>query len=414
MPGRAANGRMLALSYRCTSGRFVAAKALGGLWKGAYLSPLAPARLGQVAVPALADGWAMVRVAQCGLCASDVHLIHLQFSPFIAPAALVGDITAPVILGHELVGRVERAGQNCEFSPGARVVSRSGGFRNCANLHLPLCPSCQEGEYALCHNQGQAPPPCEPIRGGGFAELYWEHSANLLPVPDALSDDAAMLVEPLACSLRAVLRLGGLMEDPAGRVLVVGAGMQGLGAVHWLSRLYAQTDVTCLARYTYQAGLARQLGARQVVTGRPKGEELARITQTRCLRGMGGNELLEGGFDAVIDSIGSPETLQQSLRWVRPGGVVVVLGAHLAPGKLDYSPIWFRQVHVTGVYAHGMEAFQGRRISTLELTMELLAGPAALPVNLVTHRVALKDFAAALALHDNKASSGAVRIAIRP
>jgi threonine dehydrogenase-like Zn-dependent dehydrogenase len=405
---------MLALSYRCTNARFVAAKALGGLWKGAYLSPLAPARLGQVTPPALSEGWAMVRVAQCGLCASDIHLIRLQFSPFIAPAALVGDITAPVILGHELVGRVERTGENCTFSAGARVVSRSGGFRNCANLHLPPCRPCQEGEYALCHNQGQAAPPHEPIRGGGFAELYWEHSANLLPVPDALSDDAAMLVEPLACSLRAVLRLGGLMEEPAGRVLVVGAGVQGLGAVHWLSRLYAQTNLSCLARYAHQAELARQLGARQVVTGRPKGEELARIAQTRCLRGLGGNELLEEGFDAVIDSIGSPATLEQSLRWVRPGGAVVVLGAHLAAGKLDYSPIWFRQVHVTGVYAHGTESYCGRRISTLELTMELLSGPAALPVNLVTHRVALKNFAAALALHDNKALSGAIRIAICP
>ncbi len=402
---------MLALCYSCPPWRYVAGRALGAVWKGVYLSGLAAARLREVEPAKIPNGWAMVRVKQCGLCASDVHLIRLQFSPFTVPVAMAGEENSPCILGHELVGTIEQVGADCPLPVGTRVISRSGSFRNCFNLGADPCSQCARGEYALCLRQGHPVPPYEPLRGGGYAQRYWEHAANLLPVPEKLSDNAAMLAEPLACSLRAVLRLP--LESPA-RVLVVGAGLLGLGAVHWLKSLRPRDEAACLARHDHQASLAAKLGAANVVRGRGGAEELTAITKTRCLRGPGGDEVLEDGFDAVIDSIGTPETVHSALRWIRPGGCLIILGAHLAPGRLDYSPIWFRQIDVRGVLAHGMENFRGRAISTLALTMELLAQEAPLPAELVSHRVPLQDFRQALRLYDDKAAAKTIRVAICP
>jgi threonine dehydrogenase-like Zn-dependent dehydrogenase len=64
--------------------------------------------------------------------------------------------------------------------------------------------------------------------------------------------------------------------------------------------------------------------------------------------------------------------------------------------------------------AHGMEMFEGRQVPTLQLALELLASRAPLPVNLVTHRVALREFPSALEIYDNRRSAAAVRVAICP
>ena len=116
---------MLALTYSCTPLKFVAAKAVGWAWKGVDVSPLGSARLAQVSPPPLPPAWAMVRVLQCGLCTSDLHLIRLQFSlrSAVIAAAAASAEPAPVILGHELVGVVEQAAADCPLAVGQRVVS---------------------------------------------------------------------------------------------------------------------------------------------------------------------------------------------------------------------------------------------------------------------------------------------------
>jgi threonine dehydrogenase-like Zn-dependent dehydrogenase len=359
----------------------------------------------------LPSGWARVRVHQCGLCASDLQLMHLRVSPAIAPAAVAGKESPPVILGHELVGAIEATESKDGPHIGERVISRSGGFRNCFNLNVEPCPACGSGEYAQCQRQGEPAPAHEPCRGGGFAPVYFEHTANLISVPEALSDDEAVLAEPLACALRAVLALANCRLQKA---LVIGAGLQGLGAIHWLHCLRPEAEVACLARHEYQGEWARRLGTREALLGIVGTEQLAGHLGTGFWRGIGQNELLVEGFDAVIDSIGKPDTLGRALRWTRPGGSVVVLGAHLFPGRIDYSPVWFREIRLRGVLAHGMEECDGTRIPTLQLTLQLLAGRGRLPTGLVTHRLPLSRYAEAVCLMEAKRVSHAVRVVLMP
>lgn len=413
---------MRALCFQCSAAQFVVCRALAALWPGVYSSPIAPTRPREIRLlDDLPPGWARVRVHQCGLCASDLHLMRLDLSPRAAPAALLGDAGQPAILGHELVGTVAAVGPGAALRPGQRVISRSGGFRNCFNLAATptpdVCTYCRAGEYALCERQGDAAPAHEPIRGGGFAPVYCDHSANLLPVPDGLSDDAALLAEPMASALRAALRtLAALAADGAAtpRVLVIGGGMQGLASVHWLRALRCDVHVTCLVRYAHQAELAAALGAGDVVRLDDPIKAFSARLGTRVARGPLGDGVLLRGFDAVVDSLGLPRTLHGALRWTRPGGQVMVLGAHLRPGRLDYTPIWFRDVQVRGAYAHGVERFEGRSVATLALSLELLAGRAALPANLVSHHLPLRDYRRAVALMDRKSAARAVRVALIP
>ena len=324
---------------------------------------------------------------------------------------MFGKEVSTVVLGHELVGTIEAVESGDALHVGQRVISRSGAFRNCFNLNLEPCRQCRAGEYAQCERQGRPAPPHEPCRGGGFAPTYLEHAANLIPVPDVLTDDEAVLAEPMACALRAVLALANCQPRS---ILVLGAGIQGLGAIHWLHCLRPEAEVTCLARYQYQAESAYRLGARHVLRADVRTEHLARHLGTGFWRGIGRNELLMQGFDAIIDSIGTPPTVGTALRWTRPGGSVVVLGAHLFPGRIDYSPIWFREVRLRGVLAHGMEEHAGMVIPTLQLSLQLLAGQGRLPVPLVTHRLPLSRYIEAVRLMEKKEASRAVRIVLTP
>jgi len=404
------------LCYQCEPWRFAICRAAGIACPAVYFSPLAPARLRDVPmIERLPAGWARVRVRQCGLCASDVQLMRLRLSPAVAPAAMAAQASTPVTLGHELAGTVEAVEQAGRAGPallvGQRVISRSGGFRNCFNLNVEPCAQCRAGEYARCQRQGEPAPAHEPCRSGGFAPTYFEHSANLIPIPDSLTDDEAVLAEPLACALRAVLTLS---ERGLNKVLVVGAGIQGLGAIHWLHCLRPEAEVTCLARYPYQAELARNLGAGHVLTGEITVEQLAQQLGTGFWRAFGRNELLMHGFDAVIDAVGKPDSLEKAMRWTRPGGTVIVLGVHLFRGRIDYTPVWFREIGLRGVLAHGMEQFEGANIPTLQLTLQLLAGRGRLPVPLVTHRLPLSRYVEAVRLMEKKRTSRAVRVVLTP
>ena len=405
---------MTALCFDCGTARYLACRTLGALWPGAYFSSIAPVRLRPVESPAeLPAGWARVRVHQCGLCASDVHMLHLAFSPFISPIMFEGSSPGAVVLGHELLGTVTDVAEGCPLRPGQRVVSRSAGFRNCMNRNVEPCPRCAAGEYTFCLRQRDPPPACEPVRSGGFAPAYFDHAANLVPVPDALDDDAAVVAEPLAVALRAVLALPRAVRSP-GRLLVIGAGIQGLAAVHWAHCLRPDLSIACAARYPFQAEMARTLGASDVLTGRTDAARLAPLLGTSLARGMGRRAALVDGFDLIIDTIGTPRSLQDALDWTRPGGTVLVVGAYLKPGRLDYSPLWYREVTVRGVYAHGAETFEGRRVGTIDLALDLLATRARLPLKLVTHRVPLRDYRQAVALSEDKARSHAVRVVLQP
>jgi threonine dehydrogenase-like Zn-dependent dehydrogenase len=162
---------------------------------------------------------------------------------------------------------------------------------------------------------------------------------------------------------------------------VSGAGTIGLLTVAAVRLFTPPRRLIAVAKHPTQRDLARKLGADQVVT---PGEAFQRIrfaTAARRLEGMMNRPLLLGGADVTFECVGRADSLNDAVRFTREGGTVVAVGM---PGeeKVDWAPIWQRELTVMGAYAYGSEpARKGRKTFSLalesasELDLEELTGP---------------------------------------
>jgi threonine dehydrogenase-like Zn-dependent dehydrogenase len=164
-----------------------------------------------------------------------------------------------------------------------------------------------------------------------------------------------------------------------------------------------------MARYPQQIERARKLGADEVIVHEDPYTSTARITGGKLYTGKFKNRMILGGFDVVYDCVGSDKTVQDSLRWARAGGTVVLTGVNLKPMHVDLTPIWYQEVSLIGLYAHGMEEWNGIRQSTYDLTTELLLQKKLLIQGLITHRFPLKHWRTAVRTAKDK-RSGAIKV----
>ncbi len=373
--------------------RLVLVKALKRLWPGVVFSPLSPARFATLPDPPLpGPRWVRVRNLMCGICASDVALLMAEADPTIAPAALPGN--QRFYLGHEVVGEVVEVGPGVtRFREGDRVImdTRFQGATCYSQEIEPPCRHCARGNLALCENASAGVGPRGA--GGGWGDTFTAHESELYPVPDGLSAEQAMMVEPLSVTVRAALRR---LPASGDRVLVVGCGIVGLNMVQSLRALAPECHITALARYSHQAEVARQLGADEVALRADPFDVTARVTGAKLYEGMFGNRMALGGFDVIYDCVGSSTTVQESLRLARAGGTVVMVGITLAPMKVDLTPVWYQEVDLIGVYAHGAEWWLGERRRTYDVVVQLLRDGLLTADGLITHRFPLERWREAI------------------
>jgi Zn-dependent alcohol dehydrogenases len=179
--------------------------------------------------------------------------------------AMTALISFPQVLGHELVATVEEVGPEAGGSvePGQRVVLNP--WLSCGPRGIePKCPPCQAGDFSLCWNftDGRLSPGIHTGNAkeatGGFAELVPAHTSMVIPVPEGIPDEVAVLADPFAVSLHAVTRTP---PPPGGKAVVYGAGALGTTTTAILRQLYPDVDVATIARWPGQAEMARNLGA---------------------------------------------------------------------------------------------------------------------------------------------------------
>jgi L-iditol 2-dehydrogenase len=108
--------------------------------------------------------------------------------------------------------------------------------------------------------------------------------------------------------------------------------------------------------------------------------------------------MLLGGFDLIYDCVGTEATLGTALRCARAGGRVVLVGVKLSPMKLDLTPVWHQEVDVRGFIAHGVEEWEGERLSSYERVVKWMQGGKLDLRGMVTHRFPLEAYSQALAL----------------
>ncbi len=386
--------------------RVLLTKAIAPFWPGFVWTPLSAARLAEMPEPSLpGPRWLRVRNQRCGICASDLSLLFVHADPSIAPAALPG--LSRFWLGHETVSVVSEVGPGVRrFRVGDRVLMDTYfAGANCETLGIePKCRYCAEADYHFCVNKSEAGP---RGAGGGFGDSFVAHESEVYPAPADLSQDQALLVEPISIAMHGVMRFPPQAGD---KVLIIGAGIIGLLVTMVVHALVPQAEIAVLARYPHQQQMAERLGARHVLS-RPDYGALARIAGGKYFSAPLNRGVVIGGFDVIYDCVADPRTTHDALRWVRAGGTVVMVGAHMAPmSRVDLTPIWYHHVRLVGTYGHGMNEWNGTRKHTYEWVFDLFRAGRFEIEGLITHRFPLQDYKEAIRVATSKGKEKAIKV----
>lgn len=351
---------MKALQIDRKLGRLGAARFLSAL------SPSAAARFGPLEMvtidpPALpADGWHRVHTHLAGICGSDLSTVEGHASAYFDDW-----VSFPFVPGHEVVGHINESSEQRRvviepvlgheargFAPPFEGAAPGDGNDYAHLATGRLEPGIQIG---FCNST------C-----GGWAPQFVAHDTQIHDVPDAMTDEQAVLVEPAAAGIHAAL-----VTWPAAHgidrpvVAVLGAGTMGLCAIAGLRRYVPGVQIVVGARYPHQQSLATSLGADIVV----KPAELARAVRRMTSSHVIGDHL-SGGADATIDAVGTSDSIAECLRFTRPRGRVVLMGMP-AEVTVDLTGLWHRETQLVGAYTYGTETMpDGSRRRTFDLAFD--------------------------------------------
>jgi 2-desacetyl-2-hydroxyethyl bacteriochlorophyllide A dehydrogenase len=295
--------------------------------------------------PAPGPSDVVVRVAACGLCGTDLHILQGEFAP-----------TLPIVPGHEFAGEIVAAGSAVRgLAAGDRVAVDP-------SLYCHECHYCRIGRSNLCEHWaaiGVTVP-------GGAAEYAVAPAANCVRLPDHVRTEDAALIEPLSCAVRGydILR-----STLAAHVLIYGSGTMGLMMLELAKRTGAATvDVVDLNED--RLATARTLGVSAAATGADA------IERPR-------------GWDVVIDATGNAQAIQDGLGRVGKGGTFLQFGVadYAARATIDPYRIYNREITITGSMAV---------LHSYERAAELFAGGVLDPEVFISDRLPLVDYAEAL------------------
>ncbi len=402
---------MRALVCELSLPRLALTRALSFLTPRAYVGPTAPISLREIPDPVLpAPDWVTIRARLAGLCGSDYKQVFLKGGIDNPMTAL---ISFPQVLGHEVVGTLEHVGPEAGRRPGERVVLNP--WLSCVTRGLDPCEWCRRGDLAQCRNftRGRLAPGIHHGNSrdatGGFAPLVPAHASQCIPIPDDVSDEAAVLADPFSVSLHAIRR----WPPPQGGVaLVYGCGTLGLLALAILRALHPGVRLLAVARFPHQGRLAAGFGAEAVLPHRPLrgliealGEWLGADLQ-EPLRGL---PMLNGGVDVVYDTVTAAETLEVGVRVVRPRGSIVGLGVE-APKRFEWTPLYWKEIALVGSNAFGIEELEGRRQHAMEWYFELIRTHRIDVTPIITHRFPLEAWRDAFLCCWDQGRSGAVKV----
>ncbi|HEY9449228.1 MAG TPA: zinc-binding dehydrogenase [Gemmatimonadaceae bacterium] len=412
---------MRAITFAAPIPTYLATLAAGRISDRFFLGRHACTRLADVARPALpGDRWVRIRTRMGGICGSDLNVITLKASPSTSPFS-----SFPFVLGHENVGDVVEVG--------SAVRTVAVGERVAANPLLcceprgvqPPCDACAAGDHSRCAHftDGDIAPGMligtTRGTGGSWGEEFVAHESQIVPIPPAMSDEEAVLIEPFACSVHAVRANP---PRPGERVLVIGAGSIGLLTMAALHALAPETDVTVLARHGFQGAHAERLGAARIVSAR--GNYLGALADaggTRLLEPILGKPVGVGGFDRSFVCIGGARGMDDAMRVTRAGGTIVLLGNSSTMNGLDWTPLWLKELTVRGSLCYGAHAnahanalahASPERTAFDEAAALIASGRA--PIRpLLTHTFPLEEYRRAIEVARDKGGEESVKVAFK-
>ena len=360
--------RLQALVYRKSIPRYLLMRAGSRRIKSLETSRLSPLQLEDAPDPVLpTPRWVRVKPLLSGICGSDLGTLSSENSPYFSPLT-----SPPFVMGHEVVGEIVE--DNSSFRAGERVVLEPA--LGCAVRGIdPPCPYCASGSNALCLNvaRGDISPGiqtgfCRDTGGGWSRGTLVAHPSQLHRVPQAIPDEAAVAIEPLACAVHAALGAAPAPDDTA---LVIGAGSVGLFTVAALRHLTNAGRIICVAKHERQKNEALRLGATEVVHPKETYTKLPEMLGTTPYKPELGKPVVMGGAGKVFDCVGAPGTIEDALRLARPGGEVTLVGMPGAKSTLDLTALWYKEIRLAGSYAYGAEEHDGKQTSSFRLALSI-------------------------------------------
>jgi 2-desacetyl-2-hydroxyethyl bacteriochlorophyllide A dehydrogenase len=264
--------------------------------------------LEDVAAPKPTPGQVLIRVTHSGICGTD-YKIYTGAIP----------VRYPRIMGHEMIGEVVDAGGS-ELRPGQRVIIDP-------EMYCGACFHCRIGQTHLCP-KGQL---LGRDSNGGFAEFLSAPASHVFPLPDAIDNQVAPLIQVLTTCLHAE-RLTPIF--PGESVAVLGLGVT--GQLHaQIAKVRGASPVIGVTRSADKRELAQKLGADMTFPG---GEDA--IQKVR--EATGGR-----GADVVIDTTGMLPVVADAIQMVRFGGRVLLFGIITAKeGALPFYNLYFKEIQV--------------------------------------------------------------------
>ncbi|WP_306026134.1 L-threonine 3-dehydrogenase [Oceaniradius stylonematis] len=302
-------------------------------------------------VPEIGPDDVLIRINKTGICGTDIHIWNWD-------AWAEKTVPVPLVTGHEFAGEIVELGANVDDLEIGQRVSGEG--------HLV-------GKHSRASRAGRfhLDPETRGIgvnEQGAFADYLRLPAFNVVPLPDAVSDDIGAILDPLGNAVHTALSFDLVGED----VLITGAGPIGIMA----------------------GAVARHIGARHVVITDINEDRLAlagrvadvvpvNVAETD-LQSVADGLGMKEGFDVGLEMSGSQAALDQMVEALVMGGHIAMLG--IPPGKspVDWSRIVFKAITIKGVY--GREIFETwyKMIAMLENGLDVS--------QVITHRFSAEDF----------------------
>lgn len=261
--------------------------------------------------PEAQPGEALIKVVQVGICNTDIEITR-------------GYMAFEGVLGHEFVGIVEAVHEGSgATTPLSLVGKRVVGEINAA-CSRPDCLYCQRGMPTHCPNRTTLG---IVNRDGAFAEYLTLPIANLHLVPDNISDEEAVFVEPLAANFEILEQVH---LKPTDSVVILGDGKMGQLAAQVL--VLSGCEVMMVGKHEEKLALAAMHGVHTYLLNDAK------------------NFSLQNGrrVDLVVECSGSAQGLEMALRLVRPRGTVILKSTVSNMSTLHLAPIVIDEIRVQG------------------------------------------------------------------
>ena len=410
-------GEMEALLFRHEVFRYLLSRSVYRWARRAWSVGLAPLDRARLPRPrAERAGWATVRVRLAGVCGTDASLLTGSDSLSLEPEA-----TYPFVPGHEVVGEVlEVVGAEGSW-PGLRRGTRVAVWAalGCRSRDPdPPCPPCRDGWEGLCERRGEAWPGralgigFSRETGGGWSEECLAHSTQLWPLPDTVADEDAVLLDPAATALAAVLRT---QDAQPSANLVIGGGTIGLLCVHLAKALELPGHWVLVVRHEFQRAWAERHGHAAVrLASDAQFHEWLGARGARSTRVPGYGPVVRGVFDRVINAAGSRQAFRWALAAAAPRATVGLVSAPASLARFDPTPIWYRELTVRGINDYGPVVWEGASRHPFAVLLPLLAAGRLSLRDLLTHAFPLSAYREALAAAVHRSRSGAIKVVFRP